>query len=279
MFSGSLVYDSILCPREIDATRVRNLIFWSASSSLVLLGFLPLLRQQSKVRIVLLIGALIQPCLLYLVGGHFILPRPGNERYGLFLVVPLVFALASALDSILTEWAAKGYSVAGPVLITALSVLLWISLADFYRVYFMLGPSTAAHRTYRTATIEPKSRTYQVLIEDIRQRVLSGERPKPEVLAEDYWLSYPMAFLNWPPDEVSLPPTQRAEPVRLSVKAPVQALLGGAYVVTWFDSPMDRDVRRSAVGIPVQKWLISDGASVPIVAIYRSSQTELRPPK
>jgi hypothetical protein len=130
---------------------------------------------------------------------------PGQERYALCLVVPAVLLLSRALAKFV-GWALPTGVPAAPVkpltpvgnahptLRVAVIVLAvaagWFFLADCRQHYFRFIEQTGgmAHRTFRTAAVEPKLAALNYILEHRRP----GET---WIVADEYWTYWPLQYL------------------------------------------------------------------------------------
>jgi hypothetical protein len=111
---------------------------------------------------------------------------PGEERFAMCMIAPAVVL------------AARGAAVAGtrlrrarPAVLVAAILVGWFVLADFHEHYFRFIECSGgqAHRTFRTAAVEPKQAALDY--------VLQHRRPGAAWIVTDQWWSYwPLRYLG-----------------------------------------------------------------------------------
>jgi hypothetical protein len=143
--------------------------------------------------------------------------RPHVERYGVCLLVPTIVALA-----VLVVEAGAGQ---GPVVAVAVASAALLGL--FWRGYFVALETTGStsHETFWTGPVEPKAEAFRLIEAE------TGGRPTA-VLADGYWLYWPLAYL--------------ARGSRLDVQdvaAGGGTPTGAAYLVGFPDGSLDRWAR------------------------------------
>ena len=123
--------------------------------------------------------------------------RPGFERYALFLVVPLILLSAIAIDSLVDRQMVAGW---GTVAVTCAAMATTLSAGYFYPLVVRGGDAATA---FRTAVVEPKWAAYDFVRTDSRSA------RSVEVVAEDWWIYWPLRYFAGPASRirVSLSPT------------------------------------------------------------------------
>ncbi|MGQ0721185.1 MAG: ArnT family glycosyltransferase [Candidatus Eiseniibacteriota bacterium] len=103
---------------------------------------------------------------------------PEYERYALWTVVPAVVVVSAALGSLRASVPATALACAA----------LCAHFALAYPVH-VLRNGGEAHRTYRTAAVDPK----RAAADALRARA-EASGPRPPVIVEDYWLEWPLRY-------------------------------------------------------------------------------------
>jgi hypothetical protein len=139
---------------------------------------------------VLVAGWLLELAAFAVLAGPAAL-LPGQERYAICLVAPAV-VLAARGGSL--WWGQRSTGKASGTRRTAAAVLAlaaaWFVLADFHQHYFRFIEQTGgrAHRTFRTAAIEPK----RAALDYILQHRTPGAT---WIVADEYWSRWPLRYL------------------------------------------------------------------------------------
>ncbi len=138
---------------------------------------------------------------LVMLVGFFVVAGPGSiaphfERYGMCLIAPAALLVSRGLA---WWWESRRRGWVDAVLAGG----AWLWLAAFYLGYFVFIEQTggAAHRTFRTAEVEPKLAAFQF----VRSH---SEPDRPLCIVCDEWWNYwPVAYLasNDPRVRVELP--------------------------------------------------------------------------
>lgn len=132
-------------------------------------------------RMAWLVGGLVVSIIsFHVVGGPRAL-EAGSERYAMFLVVPLTVICATGLGSLGRGGAATGAVLCG-TLATVLTFGYFLPLAT---------KGGLGHSTYRTGPVEPKLAVFDFV------NAHSRDAEVVVVLAEDWWLYWPIRYLAW----------------------------------------------------------------------------------
>jgi hypothetical protein len=134
-------------------------------------------------------------------------------------------------------------------------------LLGLQRHYF--GPlretGGSSHLTFRTAAVEPKQ---QVL-----ERALAGVPPgaRLSLLAEDWWLYWPLRYLAAARPQVSVDLLH----VPVAAGALRSRLARGSLVVAFRGASLSRALEASAErGEPLERWSVSDAAGRPLIDVW-----------
>jgi hypothetical protein len=126
--------------------------------------------------------------------------RPHAERWGLCLIVPFTLVVARGLAAWIGMPRVRRWTIAAASLIAS-SVL-----ASFYTNYFREFRTTGgrSHPTYITARPEPKQQALDVIL-------ARGTGAPVMIVAQQWWLERPMAYLAAAHPAVSVSPTLPAD--------------------------------------------------------------------
>ena len=108
--------------------------------------------------------------------------QPGRERYGMFLLSPLVILCAIGLAALAEPAPRASFALTVLVFSTSLAVLI----GGYFAPLIRRGGDT--HPAFRTGHAEPKAAAYQFI------KNASGA-DNVEVIAEDWWLYWPLKYL------------------------------------------------------------------------------------
>lgn len=109
--------------------------------------------------------------------------QPGRERYGMFLLSPLVILCAIGLAAFAERAPRASFALTALVFSTLLAVLV----GGYFAPLLRRGGDT--HQAYRTGHVEPKVAAYQFI------KHIAGA-DNVEVIAEDWWLYWPLKYLS-----------------------------------------------------------------------------------
>ncbi|MGH9037097.1 MAG: ArnT family glycosyltransferase [Acidimicrobiia bacterium] len=110
--------------------------------------------------------------------------RPGDERFAMFLVVPLALVGALGAESLRARWR-HGPRAVGVVGCATLTLVLVVG-------YFQPLASNGgeSHQTFRTGGVEPKAAAFAFMADDSRGAEVVA------VLAENWWVYWPLRYLS-----------------------------------------------------------------------------------
>lgn len=108
--------------------------------------------------------------------------QPGRERYGMFLLSPLVILCAIGLAA----WAERTSRAAFALTALLCSALLAVLMGGYFAPLISRGGDT--HPAFRTGQAEPKAAAYAFI------KSASGT-DNVEVIGEDWWLYWPLKYL------------------------------------------------------------------------------------
>jgi hypothetical protein len=192
-------------------------------------------------------------------------------RYGLFLVIPAVFAFACSATSLLVEpttsgrWALRQVQHLG-LLAIGVALLVCVKL-NWFDLYTKDGSESVW--TFQTDVEDRFERAMATIRRDLRRTdVPRGARA---IITDDHWVQRPMEYLALSRKHLRVIPyniwggtTDRGSH-RDSL---ARALKGGSYVVCNIKSTLDEDVWATFPQESLRRWEIKrDGAWA--IAVYR----------
>lgn len=151
-----------------------------------------------------------QPYALWLIGGmaaafagfHVVAMdlalQPTLERYGMFMLVPMMVLLSIAMDAVTTRFRAIGIATT-----TAIVTLLGAMTVGAY-FYPLIARGGDAMATYRTGAREPKLAAFEFIQSD------SATAPV-RVVAEDWFLYWTLRYFAGPNGPVHVEPVPGAQ--------------------------------------------------------------------
>ncbi len=249
--------------------------FWGAIAALVVVGGWRLWRDRAWDRLALVLGWIASASSYHLVVGPDGF-HPAMPRYGLFLCVPMVLALACLVRRVLSiaetaadtstrriSWRrvqiATGFGVAWALLI--------FFAAGFFHRFEMEGRADGeSFWTLRTESADAMERMASILRRDFEAR---GEgRPGPlVVVAEDSWISRPVEFLLGRREGLKVGQLEGITPedARQILE---RRLRSGGYAVGKASHPLDETVRSLFPPEQLRHWHVKEGAR-PLYVVYR----------
>jgi hypothetical protein len=268
MLSGVSTYRYIAGDMTPHDIYVHDVGFWGLVALSLFLGLPKLVRSRYREYIALILGIFLGSIAFYAVGGLSAL-RPGYERYGTFLLVPSIFAVSVLLSAPFLERAGSIGSQRRRWLFAVASAFGWMMLYDFHQNYLQPIWKTggSAHRTFRTAAIEPKKQALALILEDLGAASDSDPLRQTAIVAEDWWLYSPLFYLAAPRSDVSV--LFLEELIR---DDRLKSVGGGAYFVGFIDGPLETRVRGSGPARFLKQWTVNDRAGQPLLKIFRLAE-------
>jgi hypothetical protein len=272
LISGVSAYEYIAGPVAAWRARLHDRIFWCVALPALAFGLRPLARARHWERIALALGLVAGLLSFYVVAGPDAM-RPHYERYGMFLVVPTVFAIACLLRELFVGGGEGLRSTPARSLLLAASVLGWVMLNEFRCNYFatIQGNGGESHRTFRTAAIEPKQQAYSLILDDLARQAPAARGSGATIVAENWWLFQPLLYLAQPrPDlrVISLEDFSRDLEFRRDGLG--KKIAEGAYFVGFHDGPLDALLRGSSPEGRFRRWCVRDYSGRALLSIARS---------
>lgn len=225
LLSGETVY-SFITGQGLGAVRhVADALGIALLAMLVIVGIARSWKKRLGLSAGIVAGWLASLAIFFLVAGNEAL-QPHYERYALVLIVPTVLALGVLIRRLFPQRGSEGRAIVFTLAITT------SLLAGFWLRYFVVleREGSVSATAFWTGPREPK----QVAVERIL--AATGVSGPAQVIAEDWWLYQPLAYLahgkgldlvdaGWPgpPSAVPRPP-------------------GGTYMLVFGGSEMDRRI-------------------------------------
>jgi 4-amino-4-deoxy-L-arabinose transferase-like glycosyltransferase len=295
LISGITVYEFVAGPLSPRTRDLYDAAFWGLFVTFLLFGGRSLIRDRRWDRLALVAGLILGALGLYLVRGPDVI-RPGYERYGMFLIVPTTLVIACLVASVLPIPEDDRLPIARQRCFAFLLVLGWIMLYSFKVHYFdpLRATGGASHVTFRTARIEPKQQAIDLILRDValsKQAAASApEHPQPPghskapigggvlsvqpILAESWWLYWPLRFLACRNPDVDVIPFEgdasfgvladRAEKVRGTT-----TLSSGGYAVAFAGSDFERLVASTITPDRLERWDVLDYGGRKLITVLR----------
>ncbi len=181
---------------------------------------------------------------------------PDAQRYGLFLVVPVLITALRLGRHLVPDTLLAWVDLAG--------LLLLVSFASGYLAP-LAREGGSAHRTFRTGPVEPKT----ALVAAIRASTPPGGIPR--VAAEDWWTFWPLHYLGSrpPPFEVSYLGALRGDPTPERVEAVAAELATGSWVAGFAGGFVEALVTRAAPPSGVERLDATDPVGRRVLSAWR----------
>jgi hypothetical protein len=265
LFSGVTLYEFIVGPQSWPVIAGHDLAFWCAAGLLGVLGLRGLIAARQTTALGLLAGTAAALLGFHLIAGPDAM-APHFERYAMFLVAPGVFCVSLLARAILPS---SGPAAGERRLVAAWALLGAIWLVVFQQEYLvpLVRDGGRSHPAFRTARDEPKQRALDRILRELDR---SGSDRPARIVAEDWWLEQPLAYLASAQEELEVAGT-RAWPVdpgarRARVR---EALAEGAYLVGFAEGGLEADVRAAVNPRSVRRTVVRDPAGRPLIVVYR----------
>ena len=266
---------------DLNTGRAQDVAFWGIALALLVPGTLRLARGRRWDRLALLAG------LIASAGGYFVVVgagglHPEGSRYGLFLVVPAVLAVACLARSSLDAPRGRGLRVAA-LLAVGWGLLLGFKVNRFDAERLPLPftamatrphPAATAHRrespwTLRTDVPDPKVQAYRMILHDIGLNP-EGRRGPTAIIAQNWWLYRPLQYLAVGRRDLKV--VDHGKVPCLSPQPYVDhlrdQLLAGAYLVGYPDQFLENFARDVVPPAALRRWEIRH-FGIPYIIVLR----------
>ena len=293
LISGVSPDHFVVGPLSVESDARSDGIFWSLFLALLVLGVPRLVQRRQWETIALIVGLMLGAMALYLVAGPEI--RPHQDRYGMYLLLPTILVIASLISSLLPDSDCDGTSVLRQACLAVILLGGWALLFSFKIHYLDAIRATGgeSHVTFRTAEVEPKQQAFQLIVSDLANRDPSlaretstsrsgiveprvGGEPRRSwpVLAENWWLYWPLRFLSSRHPEIAIisPEDDKFE---LGHRTPVDwkpfmtALSSGGYAVAFADGELERLISSCVPSSRRRQWDIQNYAGRRLISVFR----------
>ena len=271
---------------RLGTARSQDVLFWGIALAVLVPGAWRLARDRCWTQLALLAGLGASLACNFAVVGSFGF-HPEANRYGLFIVVPAVVAVACLARRSLVAPAAR------PARVAALLAVGWALLVgfdvnrfdpDWLPMYFTLNrprpPAPAREHarespwSIRTDQTDPKVKAIRVIFQDLdrapRPQTADGRPAVTAIVAQNWWLYRPLQFLAVDRKDLNvvdhtkvpcLSPQQYVDNLR-------DQLLAGAYVVSFTDQFLEAFVKDVTPPGSIRRWEIRH-AGVPYITVLR----------
>jgi hypothetical protein len=294
LVSGASLYEFVVGPLSPETQAGYDGVFWGLFLPLLVFGVPRLCRERHWERLALIGGLAVGALGLYLVGGPEVI-RPHRERYGMYLVLPTTLAAACLLSAVLPGRGDGRAGITRPALLAALFAAACIPLYSFKVHYLDALRRTGgeSHLTFRTAQIEPKQQALRMILDDVLSRtgticqrrggaralggndqVAAGSRSVEPVIAEDFWLYWPLRFLACGRAEIEIVPFEEDETFALLAKeakrAPaLEILASGGYAVAFAGGALERRVTSAFPPGRLERRDVLDYGGRKLISVFR----------
>lgn len=295
LISGITLYEFVVGPLSPRTRDVYDGAFWGLFLALLVFGGPRLIRDRCWDRLALIAGLVLGALGLYLVTGPDLI-QPHRERYGMYLVVPTILVIASLVTAVLPlkdETRLRNARQAG---FAVMVVLGWIILYSFKVQYFDALRSTGgeSHLTFRTSQIEPKQQAIQLILEDLARlrraaARVEGNAQSPgnpnepigrgvdsvqPVIAENWWLYWPLRFLACRNPEIDIIPFEDDASFLVladrAKRAPAMTTLSsGGYAVAFAGGDFEKLLASSIPADRLDRWDILDYGGRKLITVFR----------
>jgi len=267
---GRLLLGEVLLGEPRRHVHLQDALFWTVFGSALLFGTWRLVCQRQWDRVALVAGLLLSALGIFIVAGSNSI-RPEMPRYGMFLVMPTVLAIACLARSLLISGATTKLApvfVAQRVALLALGwALLWGTKYNWFDFY--TRSSGESLWTLRTDSIDPNERVLAIVRHDARRSALGlpatiQNKPEPAsqdrafkslIIAENWWTYRPLQYLTLRrPDTKVVTFEKMGLGLDQNQRHLLEQLQRGAYVVCFSGGTIERLVNASFRPERLQRW-------------------------
>ena len=246
--------------------------FYGFLGTLFLVGGWRLIANRAWDRLAIVLGTMASAAGFHMVVGPDGF-QPGMARYGLFLVVPDVIAVACLVRASMPEPNTAWKRAILGLQVAAMLAIGWI-LVGSYRIHYF-GDYEIQGRaegesfwTLRTESAEPMARLASILVAD------SGPKSEPTaVVAEDWWSYKPLEFLLARHEAFSVASVERFDAAG-KLKIVNDRLLAGGYAVGRQGDTFDTLIRSRFRPEELKSWRVQVGYH-PMYVLYRLERPAL----
>jgi 4-amino-4-deoxy-L-arabinose transferase-like glycosyltransferase len=283
-----LKYEWLFLGSDFDSNRLRSWLFWTVLLPILGSGLWRLVSARRWDRVAFVVGPVLAALALFAVGGSNII-SPGSTRYGLFLVVPTVLAVACLVNTLMVDRNAVRFhwlrrlQCAG-ALAVGWGLLLSVDLNHMI-MWSVMRPGYQDSRespwTFGADARPPVRRLWSLLRHDIAartQRPSAGPGAGPRspggmtlVIAEDPWRYGPLEWLATSRRDIQVVDFSHllgngGDPSEFLK----DCLRRGGYAAT-FDSStrLEAAIRSLYPASALREWTIPMNNGQPFITLYR----------
>jgi hypothetical protein len=292
LISGATMLDFIVAPVPAATKAACALGFWGLVLALLAAGLPGLIRQRRWDRLALLAGLGASIVGLYVVGGPEVI-RPHHERYGMGLFVPTILLMSALLSSLISRFGSERQTIARLSCLAMVAAGCWGTLLVFKVAYLdtLRATGGGSHPTFRTAAVEPKQAAFDIIVDDLMWSETASAKgavspkagkapaaPAPErvattVLAEDWWLYWPIRFLACRNPGIEVIPfeelfAQSHSSMRVNDRD-MSTLSTGGYAVGFAGGELEQAVVSGFSPNQLRRWDIADDAGRKLITVFR----------
>jgi 4-amino-4-deoxy-L-arabinose transferase-like glycosyltransferase len=291
LVSGVTMLEFVVGPLPAEVRTLCAMLFWGLLLALLALGLPGLVRKGRWDHVAVFIGLALAILGLYVVGGPEVI-RPHRERYGMCLYAPTILVVATffsnaipAADDLrrrLLRLGCFGLVVAG----------CWCFLLAVQVSYLDALRATGgdSHLTFRTASVEPKEQALRIVLDDrvqhanaldqsggsshtsARSEHRANSRAVSPVVAENWWLYWPIRFLAGRNSEIAVIPLEsldsRPPSTTNTSDQALTSLSGGGYAVCFADGDFEQLIASRFPPDRLRHWDVPDSAGRRVISVY-----------
>jgi hypothetical protein len=257
-------------PRDPDGLRPFDWVYFPAVVGVFVVGAWRLIVQRQWERAALLAGLAASLAGLHVVAGSLVLKEP-TYRYGAFLLVPSVLALACALRALLVDPANAPQAVFRQLQLAAIYAAAWplLWIVQWYWFDYFTSNGHESLWTFRLDRPEPSKQLLSAVLHDAE--VVGGETARTVIVAQDWWTYPQMEYLARPRRNVKVIfAKEELSVARTEDRGRLQSQLrAGAYVASHAGSPGDLLVRSLVPPGLLRTWVVPDSSGGPFLTVHR----------
>jgi hypothetical protein len=242
--------------------------FWLVILPIFAFGMLSLIRKREWDRVVLVASIFVTTLIFHQLAGPEVLAGD-HWRYGVFLIVPAVIAVASLARATLVapttsvRCLARALQVVG--FYSVCGILLYSSKTYYFDYYTATGEESVW--TLRSESVDAQRRALDVIAKDHRQRRSDGIPGL--IVAENWWTLEPIRYLAQSRHDFRVADLNGLGPNTEEIAKRLQVLLSkGAYVVCLSGEPLDRALGTMHPGVSIREWQIPNCRGERYLVIY-----------
>ncbi len=232
--------------------------------------------RQRNLRLLIFSGGVFLSILsLYVSTGLLTVSRP-YERYGLFLIVPIIICISVFIDHLCHTRKTR------QICLLLLIAGAWLSVYEFNRLYFRTFELTGGnvHPTYKTGPVEPKIAAVQWIVEDYNSGVFkNSNRERPVVFTHDWRTYWPIDYVTQQKSVklIQMTETQWTNDIHLksffvflsnNFQLFSKLMKEGAYILGFSGIPFEFWYYNMVTGMPLKRTDFLDFAGNPAISVW-----------